>query len=152
MPGLSWGIQANPTLVSPFDLDATESGLFSQWNYTDYFTMLVNNTGLPSGFRFANANATTSTFNIPNLPAPYQITETRIPGLFYVWYGSPYALTQAEVEADVTAVIERLRSTTNSTVSTTPEFVEFRSHTPFKLVVSAEAITQGFYKRLENRK
>ncbi len=139
--------------MSPFDLDSTESGLFSQWSYTNYFTMLVNNTGLPSGFHYANANASTTTYNIPNLPAPYRVTDTRIPGLFYVWYGSPYDVTQADVEADVTKVIGRLRSNTNSTAAgTTPEFVEFRSHTPFKLVVSAEAISGGFYNRLEGRK
>ena len=143
---------ANPKLVKPFDLDTTESGLFSKWTYSNYFTMLVNNTGLPTGFRFANANSSTSTFNIPNLPAPYQITPTRITGLYYVWDGSPYILTQAEVETDVTAVIKRLRSTTNSTVSTDPTFIEFKSHTPFKLVVSADAITGGFYNQLECRK
>ena len=114
--------------------------------------MLVNNTGLPAGYRFANANSSTSTFNIPNLPAPYQVTPTRISGLYYVWYGSPNTITQAEVETNVTAVIKRLRSTTNSTVRTDPTFIEFRSHTPFKLVVSADAITGGFYNRLEGRK
>lgn len=115
--------------------------------------MLVNNTGLPSGFHYANANTRTSTYNIPNLPAPYQVTNTRIPGLFYVWYGSPYDMTQAEVEADVVKVIGRLRSNVNPTAaSTIPKFVEFRSHTPFKLVVSADAISGGFYNRLEGRK
>ena len=114
--------------------------------------MLLNNTGLPAGYRFANAISATDTYNIPPLPAPYQVTPTRINGLYYVWYGSPVDLTQAEVETDVTAVIRRLRSTTNSTVSTDPTFVEFKSHTPFKLVVSADAITGGFYDRLEGRK
>lgn len=143
---------ANPIPVSPFDLDTTESNLFSQWSYSNYFSMLVNDTGFPTGYRFANANASTSTYNIPKLPAPYQITETPIPGYFYVWYGSPYDLTQAEVEADVTAVIKRLRLATNSTASSPPNFVEFRNNTPFKLIVGAEEIKGGFYKDLEGRK
>ena len=114
--------------------------------------MLVNNTNLPSGFHYANANAKTSTYHIPNLPAPYQITNTRIPGMFFVWYGSPYDMTQAEVEADVSKVIGRLRSSVNPTAaSTIPNFVEFRNHTPFKLVVSADAISGGFYHKLEGR-
>ncbi|MCJ1436266.1 hypothetical protein MMC27_005644 [Xylographa pallens] len=137
--------------MRPFDLDATEHDLFSQWNHSGYYTMIVNNTGLPSASRFENANATPGSFNIPKLPAPYQITQTSIPGLFYVWYGSPYNLPQATVKADVTAVVEKLRSMMNSTVRTPLEFVEFRSHTPFKLVVPAEAIAQGFYNRLESR-
>ena len=116
--------------------------------------MLVNNTGLPSGFHYANANISASTYHIPNLPAPYQVTETRIPGLFYVWYGSPYDITAAAVEADVTKVIGRLYATTKSTAASTtaPNFIRFRSHTPFKLVVLAETIREGFYNRLEGRK
>ncbi|KAG6995604.1 FAD-dependent oxidoreductase dbaF [Physcia stellaris] len=139
--------------MKPFYLDHKESNIFSQWSYSNYFTMLITNTGLPSGFHYANANASTSTFNIPPLPAPYQITATRIPGLFYVWYGSPTTLTPAEVKADVAAVIKRLRpliaANGNSTVSAAPRFVRFRSHTPFKLVVSRQAIEGGFYERLE---
>ncbi|KAK4122077.1 putative FAD dependent oxidoreductase [Parathielavia appendiculata] len=139
--------------LAPFDLDSTERRLFSQWRYSNYFSMLVNNTGLPSGFQFANAvNSSAGTFSIPNLPAPYQITGTRIPGLFYVWYGSPHDMTEAEVKADVTAVIKRLRHTFNSTVTTPPTFVEFRSNTPFKLVVPAQAVTGGFYQELKARK
>lgn len=114
--------------------------------------MLLNNTGLPAGYEYVNANASTSTFNIPELPAPYLITATEDPGIFYAWYGSPHDITQAEVEADVTRVIETLRATTNSTITTPPEFIEFRSHTPFKLVVSAEEITDGFYQKLGKRK
>lgn len=136
--------------MRPFDLDATETGLFSEWSYTYYFTMLINNTGLPSGFSYDNANASTSTHNIPELPAPYMIAETTIPGVFYTWYGSPFSITRAEVVADVIAVIGRLSNSTNNTFP--PEIVEFRSHTPFKCVVSAEAIRDGFYARLKGCK
>ncbi|KAI1456597.1 hypothetical protein F4805DRAFT_221303 [Annulohypoxylon moriforme] len=136
--------------MSPFDLEAFESALFSQWAYSRYYSILVNNTGLPSGFRFENANASTSTFHIPSMPAPYHVTETRIPGLFYIWYGSPYTLTQARIEADVISVIERLRPTLNSTSHTQPQFVEFKDNTPFKLTASADTISQGFYDKLES--
>ncbi|KAL2191199.1 FAD/NAD(P)-binding domain-containing protein [Thermothelomyces heterothallicus CBS 203.75] len=139
--------------LGPFDLDGNERRLFSQWSYTNYFIMLINNTGLPDGFQFANAvPSSAGTFGIPNHPGPYQITATRVPGLFFVWYGSPRALSEAGVKADVAAVIQRLRSTLNSTVTTPPNFVEFRSHTPFKLVVSAQAIKDRFYDKLAARK
>lgn len=135
--------------MAPFDLDSNERHLFSQWSYTNYFIMLVNNTGLPSGYQFANAVAPSAgTFGIPSLPAPYHITSTRVPGLFYVWYASPRDTTEAAVKADVTAAINRLRPTVNSTVATPPNFVEFRSHSPFKLVVPAKALTGGFYQKL----
>ena len=141
-------ITAPPLLSNllPFDLDANEKSLFAQWSHTNYFVMLVSNTGLPSGFQYANAVASNATLNIPSLPAAYQITETRAPGLFYVWYGSPVAITEAAVKADVVATIKRVRP---STATATPSFVKFESHSPFKLVVSKEAIVGGFYQKLK---
>lgn len=138
--------------MDSFDLDEKEELLFSQWEYSSYYTMLVNQTGLPSGYRFMNGNSSSATYNIPELPAPYQVTETSIPGLWYVWYGSPYPLTQGEVEVDVRAVIMRLQEAivTNSSSCSSPEFVEFRSHTPFKLGVSVKSLENGFYKELNS--
>jgi hypothetical protein len=138
--------------VQPFDLDDTERSLFSQWKYTNYYTMLVSSTGLPSGFNYVNADESASTYHIPTLPAAYSVTATRIPGLFYVWYGSPVQVSEGQVKADVITAIERLRHTTNSTATADPHFVEFKSHTPFKLVVSADAIRERFYDRLEGCK
>ncbi|KAF1948584.1 FAD/NAD(P)-binding domain-containing protein [Byssothecium circinans] len=135
--------------VRPFDLDNTETSLFSKWSYTDYYTLLVNNTGLPTNFQYANANESSTTYNIPQLPAPYFITPTRIPGLFYSWYASPSRVTEQQVKSDVSAIIKRLRQTVNSTTEGEPTFVEFRSHTPFKLVVGKEEIEGGFYDKLE---
>jgi len=137
-----------PDNMKPFDLTDRESNLFSQWSYSGYYTILVNNTGLPSGYRFRNADAATLS-NIPKLPAPYQITETNIPGLFYIWYGSPYAMEEAAVKKDITAVIYRLQKAVNVSTSLVPHFVEFKSHTPFKLVVSDDSLRGGFYKDLE---
>ncbi|KAJ5379142.1 hypothetical protein N7509_012261 [Penicillium cosmopolitanum] len=134
--------------MKPFGLTTRESNIFSQWSYSGYYTILVNNTGLPSGYRFRNANAATLS-NIPKLPGPYQITETNIPGLFYIWYGSPYALEEAAVKKDITAVIRRLQKAVGANGSPVPHFVEFKSHTPFKLVVSGDSIRDGFYRDLE---
>ncbi|KAJ5140818.1 hypothetical protein N7448_004226 [Penicillium atrosanguineum] len=137
--------------MQPYDLSEAEISLFSQWTYSSYYTMLVNQTGLPSGYRFMNANSSSSTWNIPELPAPYQITESNISGLFYVWYGSPTPLTQSEIESDVKAVIGRLQAAvSNSTSCPSPLFVEFRSHTPFKLEVSKEALKGRFYDHLKS--
>jgi len=111
--------------------------------------MLLTNTGLPSGFQLANAVSSNSTFNIPSLPAPYHITETRVKGLWYAWYGSPKVTTEAAVKADVSAVVNRLRVMMGSNVTTPVEFVRFKSHTPFKLVVGREAIEGGFYRKLD---
>jgi len=135
--------------VRPFDLDSNESALFAKWSYSDYYTILVNNTGLPAGYTFTNANESTSTWHVPQLPAPYGINPTRVPGLFYVWYGSPTRVTETQVKAEITAAIKRLRPTVNSTATTEPQFLGFNSHSPFKLVVGANDIESGFYEKLE---
>jgi hypothetical protein len=53
-----------------FDLNDMEELIFSQWRYSSYYTMLVKNTGLSSGYRFMNANSSSASFNIPEPPAP----------------------------------------------------------------------------------
>ena len=130
--------------LAPFDPDERERSLFQEWHYSGYYNGLVKNTGLPAGTRYVNAGANT-TYHIPNLPGVYTITPTRVPGIFYYWYGSPTAQPQAKVQADVSATIHRL---TNANAPQL-EFVAFSSHTPFKLVVSADDISHGFYGDLE---
>lgn len=133
--------------MDPFALDTKELDLFSQWHYMGYYTLLLNNTGLPSGYEWINANASSVTYNIPQLPGASQITGTRIPGLFYAWYRSPVALTQDEVESSTIKTIQQLQAAENLT-ATIPTVVEYRSHTPYKLEVSAQSISNGFYGKL----
>lgn len=133
--------------MKPFCLNEYETNLFSQFTFMGYYTILLNNTGLPAGYEWINVNASSSTYNIPELPAVAQISETRISGLFYAWYRSPVNLTQEEVERSTIATIQRLQAADNLT-ATTPTVVEYRSHTPYKLEVSAEAISNGFYQKL----
>ena len=140
--------------IAPFAPDARESALFSKWHYSGYYTLLINNTGFPPGYRYLNAAPLTSANdNIPALPAPYQITETAVPDIYYVWYGSPGPLSQKAVQDDVVASVQRLRNlgganATNATQLGPPNFLAFQSHTPFKLVVSADELAAGFYARL----
>ncbi|KAJ5910077.1 hypothetical protein N7504_004720 [Penicillium tannophilum] len=133
--------------MKPFALNTQETNLFSQFTYMGYYTILLNNTGLPSGYEWINANDSSSTYNIPELPGACQVVATRISGLFYAWYRSPVAVTQREVEASTIAAIRKLQKAGNYT-ATNPTVVEYRSHTPFKLKVTAEAIRNGFYEEL----
>ncbi|CAK4034990.1 Beta-cyclopiazonate dehydrogenase [Lecanosticta acicola] len=151
-------IQAQKLLISippilsnlaPLDLDATEISLFSQWTYSNYYAMLINNTGLPSGYRFKNVVADNSTYHIPATPAPYFVSETHIQGLWYVWYTSPSPLTQQAVEADIARTLGRLRKTANSTSSVTPTFVEFKDNSPFTVVPPRDALANGFYEKIK---
>lgn len=134
-----------PPLLSnmgPFALDARELALFSHFTYSAYYNGVVNNTGLAPGTRYINAGANT-TYNIPDLPAVYSISPTAVPGIFLYWLGSPVDMSRDQVEAMMADTVRKL---TNVTMGS-GDFVAWSSHTPFKLVVSAEEIAGGFYDR-----
>lgn len=61
-------------------------------------------------------------------------------------------MTQDEVQVDVTNVTMRLQQAmvANNSICPSPGFIEFRSHTPFKLEVSKEALESGFYSHLNS--
>ncbi|OXV11594.1 hypothetical protein Egran_00645 [Elaphomyces granulatus] len=128
--------------MKPFDVDDTEENLFKKFHYSCYYVGLVNNTGFPGGYRYLNA-AANDTYNIPHFPGLYFINPTIEKGIYLYWYGSLTDLTQEEIESDVATVIHRLSNSTQE-----PNFLAFASHTPFKLEVTADDITNGFYDQL----
>ncbi|KAJ5372766.1 hypothetical protein N7517_004772 [Penicillium concentricum] len=138
-----------PTLENmiPFNLSPQEHRVFSQWSYMGYYTLVLINTGLPEGYQWINANKYFATYHIPQQPGASQITSTRIPGVFYVWYRSPSHMTRLAVEKATIRAIQKLQKAHNFTI-TTPKIIKFKSHTPFKLSVSAQAISDGFYRDL----
>jgi hypothetical protein len=127
----------------PFDLGTEEQDLFGKFQYSAFYSAIVNNTGLRPGTRYMNVGAETA-YNIPELPGIYSITPSAVDGIYYFWYGGPEEVEEEQIRAEVTAVIRRL---TNSPTQE-PYFIEFSSHTPFKLVVDAETIQSGFHRRL----
>jgi hypothetical protein len=129
--------------MRPFDLNREEKELFGKFNYSAYYAGIIGNTGLPPRTKYINAGSDT-TYNIPELPDLYSITPSAVDGIYYYWYAGPAAVSEDRIQADITAVIRRL--TNNPTQR--PEFIEFTDHTPFKLVVDADAIRSGFYRRL----
>ena len=135
-----------PPLLSnmgPFDLDDQERSLFEKFTYSAYYNGIANNTGLSKGTMYINAGANT-TYNIPDLPGVYRIVPTSVDGVFMYWYGSVTELSREEVEASAAATFQRLA---NSTTPSQLDFLAFNSHTPFKLVVSADDISNGFYNK-----
>lgn len=129
--------------MAPFDLDDRELDLFNRFHYSSAYTGVFNDTNFPKGYRYLNVGIDT-TYHIPDLPGGYSITPTAVEGLFCYWYGSPFEVSQRDIEADMTAVVRRLANSTNQT----PDYVAFDSHTPFKLEVSAEDIQNRFYDKL----
>ncbi|KAJ5970525.1 uncharacterized protein N7479_000443 [Penicillium vulpinum] len=138
-----------PTLrnMMPFRLNSQEYRVFSQWTYMGYYGLVLNNTGLPEGFQWINANDSSATYHIPRQPGASHITSTRIPGVFYVWYRSPSRMPRLAVEKSTIQAIQNLQKAHNLTIKT-PKIIKFKSHAPFKLSVSAHAIKNGFYRDL----
>lgn len=131
-----------PWNMKPFGLDGNEEALFEKWNYSGYYTGLLNNSGLDSNVTYYNTGANTA-YNLPTLPGAYFFEPTNVEGIMMYWYAGPELLSQEEVEADVLAQLRRITSQTQ-----TPDFVAFGDHSPFKLVVSADDIANGFYRDL----
>lgn len=128
--------------MAPFGLDDREEDLFEQIEATGYYTYLVNNTGLPSGYAYENAGVDTD-YHIPDLPAVYNVRPTIVDGIFYGWYGSQQPVSEEDLKAEI---IETIKMLSNDTAE--PEFLAFSSHSPFKQMVSADAIRDGFYDDL----
>lgn len=128
--------------MQPFDLDDTEESLFEKFHYSCYYVGLINNTGFPEGFRYLNV-AANYTYNIPHFPGLYFIDPTIEEDIYLYWYGSLTDLTQEQIESDVATVVRRLSNSTQQ-----PDFIAFNSHTPFKLEVTVDDITDNFYEKL----
>ncbi|KIM97014.1 hypothetical protein OIDMADRAFT_131121 [Oidiodendron maius Zn] len=128
--------------LTPFDLDSQEHRVFSQIYYTSWYTALVTDTGLKPGYFYTNA-ASNTPYNIPLQPYTFRIGASIVNTTFYAFYGAMTVLPEDKVKAIIAENIQTL-----SGKSTTPRFLAFASHTPFRQQVSAKAIANGFYNQL----
>lgn len=127
-----------------FDLDSREHSVFSQIYHTAWYTTLVTDTGLLPGHVYENA-ANNTLYNIPIEPYTFRIGPSRVNTTFYAFYGAETEMSEDEVKAAIAANIQILSGN-----SQPPRFLAFASHTPFKQQVSAEAVSNGFYEKLNN--
>ncbi|KAI0383151.1 FAD/NAD(P)-binding domain-containing protein [Hypomontagnella monticulosa] len=125
-----------------YDLSDDEKALFCQFSANGYYSGLLNNTGFGIGM---SAVAPGQPYDIPQLPALYTVNINQ--GLAQVYYGSPEVLPEEDVKADILATIQRAQEARGLPV-TTPEWLAFGNHAPFNLMVSNEAIKDGFYEKL----
>lgn len=141
-----------PTManMAPLGLDTREYNLFSRFKAQGWYVGLVNATGFVPGDEFVNA-AADSQFNLPQLPALYQISPTRVEGIHLVRYGSTGYLNESAVKADIVRAVDRVRRAVVPNAASLPpvELLAFSSHWPFSLRVSAADIADGFYSRLD---
>ena len=130
------------------DLDSDDQGLLGQFNNSYYWDAVLQNTGIPDDVSVSNVNPDAA-FNLPAMPGTIGISTTSIKGLHAAYYNSPKYISDAEVQAEMLATVDRVRSSLGySTPKDKPVFAGFHNHSPFVLTVSTEAIKYGFYKKL----
>lgn len=142
-------IAIQPTLsnLRPFlDLDRHEKRLFGKFRYAQYYSGLLNKTGIPSDTNL-NSYAPSLKYTVPIPPAIYSLGQTGIPGLMNVHYVTTNTqTTDAEIEASIIAQVKKVSLAGKD--ASNPEMVAKTNHKPFMLHVSSDEIKNGFYKDL----
>lgn len=134
------------TNLATIGLDDTEESILSQIGGYPFYTGVVKNTGLPSGYTYNNVGANTS-FNVQNLPYILHFDpSTTVDGIYTYTYAALEDTTQDDVESAATAAIKTLQQTIDGADTTAePTFVAFKDVSPFHPEQSAEDIKAGFY-------
>jgi Flavin containing amine oxidoreductase len=135
-----------PGALAPFGLDGTEFPLFSRFQHANYYAALLSLPGVSDSLTVQNIGADTP-YNLPPLPAIYAIMPSGIPSLFGAWLGTPQPFSDAAARTNIVAAIGRLQAA-GTLPATQPRFVDYASHTPCELTVSASDIAGGFYRSL----
>lgn len=134
--------------LGEFDLSPDEKSLFSQYYSSAYYAGILKNTGLPTTSPFYSTSPRPPHM-IPELPGIYSLNPHPTTGLVQVYYGSPRELPEEDVKANIIAAVQRVQKERNISTEAPMEFVAFASHVPFNMMVSNEAIQEGFYEKLE---
>lgn len=139
--------------VEPLDLSQQEEKLFSKFVDAGYYVGIVKNSGFPDDTIIRNLAQTTE-YNLPNLPGAYSFAPSGVPGLHMTTYGTKQSresepLSDEEVRADIFRTIKTLQKVHSDKFNQTePEWVDYASHAPYSLQVSAADIKDEFYKKL----
>ena len=137
-----------PSNLHGFDLSPAEASLFAQHTHSAFYTGALRHTNL-SAHAPIYALGPGKPYAIPDLPGIYTMNPNAASGLVQVYYGSPRALPEEEVRADIVASVERIqRARGIAEDAKKPEWAAFANHTPFNIMVSNEAIRDGFYEKL----
>ncbi|KAF2866368.1 putative FAD dependent oxidoreductase [Massariosphaeria phaeospora] len=136
--------------LAPLDTSTEERKLFRKFTSVGYYIAIVKNAGITPGLQLNSYGQDTPYF-LPQFPALYNINPTPNPNLNLLIYGTKFGqtLTDKQVKADIIAGIRRYQreNPSNATLAE-PEVVEFRNHSPYNLMVSAEETRSGFYRDL----
>ncbi|KAH8758856.1 hypothetical protein BGZ57DRAFT_995365 [Hyaloscypha finlandica] len=131
--------------LTPFELDHHEHSVFSQWQYTNYYTGIIRG-GIPANTSIVNT-AANSPLNIPTSPYVLHFSYSGIPNLhtFSTVSTSPQTLSQTEtlINSDIS-----LLQKSGTVPACRATIVVINNHTPIQMRVPADSIKKGFYSDL----
>lgn len=136
-----------------FDLNEEERSLFGKFKYASYYAAVLRNKIFPSNLTLQGIDPS-QPYDIATLPKVYFFSPTGYPGLTNVKYISAEPLPLERVKADIigSAKLSTANSAgnVNSSNTTSPNFevAVLSAHSPFELRVDANAIRDGYYKKL----
>lgn len=140
--------------LNHFDLNDEERSLFAKFKYASYYTAVLRNNVFPANISLQGIDPS-QPYDIPKLPHVYSFSPTGYPGLTNVKYISTEPLPLERVKADIinSAKLSTVSSAGNvnsGSNKTSPnfEFAVLSAHSPFELRVDADAIRDGYYKKL----
>ncbi|KAH8909383.1 FAD dependent oxidoreductase family protein [Coniochaeta sp. PMI_546] len=141
-----------PTLrnMEPLDLSGHERQLFAQFKPNGWYAGLINVTGLPANNSFQNVGIGIK-YNLPVLPAMYQLSPLFVPNVYLFRYGSQGYKPEADIQSDIIATVQRIRKAVvpNADALSPPRILAFANHFPFNLHVPASDLSAGFYDDLD---
>ncbi|KAI8679541.1 hypothetical protein NCS57_00232300 [Fusarium keratoplasticum] len=138
--------------MEPFGLSDREEDLFCKFTATGWYVGIIRAEGLPGGFSYQNADPDTP-WNLPQLPALFEMSPTQAPGLYAVRYSSNEDIADSVVKEDMLRTFDRVRFSVlgNDTQKLEPaELLAYSSHAPFDLHVPIDEIANGFYNKLDD--
>lgn len=129
--------------VSELDLDRQEYSLFSEFSSTKYYSGLLQHAVISAEKILSNMVDNPETFYLPRLPTTFTYAMNVPSNLTSVKFISNItSMTAAQVKTQIIAEARRVIP------GSKPQLVAFISHAPFGLQVSANAIRDGFYQKL----
>jgi hypothetical protein len=142
-------IPATLANLANLDLDDTEKALFSQFQHSSWWTLLIRNSGIPDNYCITNLN---SVYSSGGLPGIFEITPTGVPNTLNLKYGSPHHLPVERVKQDVLECLDRLHRVSPDLFQDGWDHINLEiallvTHRPFGMTVPVSAFNDGFYDR-----
>lgn len=138
----------SPDNTAPWDLDETETDLFSKFSWETLYVAVVKDVGLPSGVtNIQNSPDNSAGLFLPNGSFCDAFDRAQDRDLFSTRVIGPSTLSEADAQALITQSLNQM-STAGTYDIASPSVVAFRSHGLTVPKVTPEELQDGFYNKL----